>query len=267
MNFIYQKLSILVLLILFYINFVNANTFIAKENNHIIVQSGDINLPHSPFSTFKILLALIGFESEILTSPTSPLVLFTLEIDQKYVTFYDPDKHPKMQMWKKNHTPETWMKYSVVWFSRYITHQLSMEKFTYYVNLLNYGNLNVLGDETKENDGLMNAWLGSSLKITPLQQLEFIEKLASKKLPITINAQNNTIAIMEDGDVFNGWKLYGKTGGTMNQGWFVGWIQKDDQRVTFVQFVEQTEEESRHTNQPCGLIARTHALQALSMLV
>ena len=33
--------------------------------------------------------------------------------------------------------------------------------------------------------------------------------------------------------------MYGKTGGGMNMGWFVGWIQKDNRTITFVQYIEQ----------------------------
>lgn len=173
------------------------NCFIAKENGKIIKQVGDCNKRYSPFSTFKIALALMGFDVGILKSAEEPRLQFTDEIKER---FGSPNKLPIMQLWYRAHTPTTWMRYSVVWFSQEITQKLGPEKFQEYTKKLNYGNADVSGTSRK-NDGIFNAWLGSSLAISALEQVEFIEKLNSRNLPISKNAQENTINLLVQGVV------------------------------------------------------------------
>lgn len=216
------------------------NCFIAKENGKIVKQVGKCDVRHSPFSTFKIALAIMGFDAGILENADSPEVKFTPEIDKKYITYFDPQKFPNMLLWKRNQTPKSWMRDSIVWYSRFITHKLGAEKFQDYVNKFNYGNKNVAGDPGK-NNGLMDAWIQNSLKISPMEQIEFIEKLVTKTLPVTKEAQEKTIEIIKMETVYEDFQLYGKTGGG-KFGWFVGWIEKDGRRIICVQYIEQRED-------------------------
>ncbi len=126
------------------------------------------------------------------------------------------------------------MKYSVVWYSQEITKKIGLEKFRNYLVKFNYGNM----DASKDN-ALQSAWLGDSLKIFPIEQVEFIEKLVENKLPISKRAQENTIKIIALENIYDNWKLYGKTGGSMNAGWFVGFVEKNNRRIIFAQYVEQ----------------------------
>ncbi|MDF3047621.1 MAG: hypothetical protein K0R73_739 [Candidatus Midichloriaceae bacterium] len=214
--------------------------FIAKEDGRIVKQLGKCAKRHSPVSTFKIALAVIGFDAGILTSPKAPVIKVTPEIEKNYFIHYNPKKHPIMLFWKQAQTPQSWMHNSVIWYSLYITHQLGIEKFQEYVNKLNYGNKNVAGDHVKK-DGLMASWIDGSLEISPLEQVQFIEKLANNTLPLSKTAQENTIKIIKMESIFDGWQLYGKTGGGIKMGWFVGWVEKDGRRIEFAQYVEQPE--------------------------
>ena len=77
----------------------------------------------------------------------------------------------------------------------------------------------------------------------------FLNKLVSNSLPVSINAQEKTRSIMYSEDLEDGWQLYGKTGNgpqldvhgnkiqDRQAGWFVGFIQKGDVVITFVQFI------------------------------
>lgn len=119
-----------------------------------------------------------------------------------------------------------------------ITAQLGKEKFQNYVNLFDYGNKDVSGAPGK-NDGLLNGWLGTSLKISPAEQVQFLEKLISNSLGVSIDAQEKTKEIMDRKEEWNGWKLYGKTGGGLkNDGWFVGWIEKKGQHIIFAYYLD-----------------------------
>ncbi|MCE2992271.1 MAG: serine hydrolase [Candidatus Jidaibacter sp.] len=171
------------------------NSFIAKEGGKIVKQIGKCEKRHSPFSSFKIPLAVIGFDSGILISPEAPAVEVTPEIEKNYFIHYNPKKYPGMLFWKETQTPQSWMRNSVVWYSLYITHKLGMKKFQEYANKLNYGNKNVIGDPVKK-DGLMGSWIDGSIEISPLEQVEFIENLANIKLPVSKAAQENTLQII-----------------------------------------------------------------------
>ncbi len=214
------------------------NCFVAKENGKIVKQEGKCDQRHSPFSTFKIPLALMGFDSGVLSTLQEPLVKFTQEIKKNFEPWYYPQNHPIQRFGTRAQTPASWMKYSVIWYSHYITQKLGVEKFQKYVNQFNYGNKDLSGTPEK-NDGLLSSWLQNSLQITPLEQVAFIEKLSNRKLPTSKQAQENTIKLIEMENVWDDWKLYGKTAGGKPAGWFVGWVEKGHRRIVFAQYIEQ----------------------------
>lgn len=85
--------------------------------------------------------------------------------------------------------------------------------------------------------GLTTAWLSSSLKISLREQVGFIQKLVRGELPISSHAIRMTTSLLLLDELSGGWKLFGRTGhGTaanLEIGWFVGWIQKDDDAFIF----------------------------------
>lgn len=212
------------------------NCFIALENNQIIEQIGKCKTRHTPASTFKIALALMGFDSGILISPDEPLIEFTKERRKRIGKLYYPKKFPNMLWSELPQTPSSWMFNSVIWYSQEITEKLGEKRFEEYTKKLNYGNMNVSGSP-KENNGLLRSWIYSSLKISPLEQVNFLNQLSRKELPLSIQAQENTIAIIKLENINDGWLLYGKTGGGKT-GWFVGWVEKDNRRIVFAQYFE-----------------------------
>jgi len=213
-------------------------TFVAKEKGQIVKQIGPIAQRHSPLSTFKIPLVLMGFDSGILESKDSPRLTFSPELEKNFGSWYNPN-YIFFQLWRRDHTPQTYLEYSVIWFSHYITQNLGMERFKAYVEKLSYGNRDVSGTPGK-NNGLFDSWLDTSLQISPLEQAEFIECLVTNTLPLSKDAQQKTREILYKQDIWDGWKLYGKTGGGRgNQGWFVGWIEKNDRRIAFAHYLER----------------------------
>lgn len=213
------------------------NCFLAKENGKLIKQEGACTKRHSPFSTFKVPLALMGFESGFLKTSSDPLLKFSDALKEQLGELHQPQKYPIMLLHEKDQTPATWMQYSVIWYSQEIAKNLGIDKFQAYANKLNYGNKDVSGTPGKSN-ALLSSWIGSSLQISPLEQLEFIDKLSKQELPLSSNAQNHTKELIALENLPNDWKLYGKTGGSRNAGWFIGWIEKDDRRIAFTQYIE-----------------------------
>ncbi len=216
--------------------------FIAKEKNQVLKTEGDCDKRYAPMSTFKIPLSLIGFDSGILVDELNPVWPFK----EGYVDW--------REVWKQDQTPKSWMKESCVWYSQVLTTKLGMKKFQAYVTKFDYGNKDLSGDKG-QNNGLTNAWLSSSLQISAIEQVAFLEKMLTGKLPIKPHAIAMTKNILFVEGLKNGWKFYGKTGmgsllnadGTKNpdlyHGWFIGWIEKGDRRIIFSNHIEDDKKE------------------------
>ena len=130
-----------------------------------------------------------------------------------------------------------------------VTQALGKEKFADYVAAFDYGNEDVSGDRAKDN-GLTRSWLSSSLRISPLEQIDFLTRLVGRKLPVSAHAFEMTKAILKEHNLPNGWSVRGKTGagysigadGTPDRkrpfGWFVGWAKKDGRTIVFARLSE-----------------------------
>lgn len=214
------------------------------KSSAILHEDGDCKTRYGAQSTFKIPLALMGFDSGILKDAHTP------EWD------YKPEYNADLESHRHPTDPTRWEKESVVWFSQQLTTQLGAEKFKNYVDAFNYGNKDISGDAGKKN-GLTNAWLSSSLKIAPIEQVAFIGKMLDKKFKISPEAYDNTLAIIPQfkaGD----WTVHGKTGtgfahkdkGTIDraaqQGWFVGWAENGGRKILFAKFIADDKKEKTY---------------------
>lgn len=211
------------------------------KTQKILKQEGDACSNRiAPCSTFKIALSLMGFESGILKDEKNPV----WQYDNKYLII-QPHMLPS---WKSPHNPTDWIHDSCVWFSQVLTQKLGMEKFKHYVQILNYGNQDLSGDPGK-NNGLTHAWLSSSLKISPHEQLQFLQKMLTRQFPFSKHTYDMTEHILYVTKLSNGWDLHGKTGsgrqfhpdGSIDEqrsiGWYIGWVTKDGRTIIFVKNV------------------------------
>lgn len=241
--------------------FAKTKCFLVYENGRELAREGDAcKSRHSPCSTFKIAIALMGYDAGILIDEHHPLLPFKAG----YL-----DWNPA---WKKPHDPMMWMKNSTVWYSQVVTKKLGEKKFQAYLKKFNYGNQDASGDASM-NNGLTESWLSSSLKISPKEQILFLQKLLDEKLPVSKQAQEMTKNIIFVQEI-EGWKIFGKTGsgdfydanGELNPkkqiGWFVGWATKDDRSVIFAHYVEDEEK----LGYAGGRIAREDVLKKLPAL-
>lgn len=185
----------------------------------------------APDSTFKIVLSLMAFNEGIINQDT----IFKWDGKKGVLPTHDQDQ-----------TPLTWLKYSVVWVSQQITPQLGLARIKRYLADFNYGNQDFNGDAGK-NNGLQYAWLSSSLKISALEQLNFLNAMLSDKLHVSKKSIINTKRNMYQGKLDNGADYYGKTGSgrhghneresnpsPLRDGWFVGFIEMGSQQYIFV---------------------------------
>lgn len=180
----------------------------------------------SPASTFKIALSLMGYDAGVLKDESTPL----WEYQEHHDDYRSLIKVPQ--------APSSWIKNSIIWYSRILATELGLEQIQNYLDLLEYGNKDMTG-------GLTKAWLGSSLKISPKEQVNFIQKMVPKKLTIGSDAIEKTKLLLFKEELADGSRLYGKTGlsdsGDEKILWLVGWIEKDDLFFPFAYVLREKE--------------------------
>lgn len=205
----------------------------------IVFKKGNCEERVTPASTFKIPLAVMGYDSGFLKDAQNP----TLPFHKGYADWGGDN-------WKQPTDAARWLKYSVVWFSQQITAAIGEDKLTEYARQFHYGNADFSGDPGK-NNGLERAWIASSLKISPVEQVAFLGKLATRQLPVSDHAIDETLKVVEGKELKNGWFAQGKTGMAYPRnadysldynhpwGWYVGWATKGDQTYVFARLIKE----------------------------
>ena len=97
-----------------------------------------------------------------------------------------------------------------------------------------YGNMDTTG-------GIDKFWLTGELRITPLEQIDFLTRLHDNKLPFSKRSIDITKKIMVVKDSAN-YTLRAKTGWSeqegMQIGWYVGYIEKSNNVYYFANCVQ-----------------------------
>ena len=170
----------------------------------------------APNSTYKIYNALFGLEKDIITPENS-------FIKWNGITY-------PFEAWNKDQILSSAMSASVNWYFGYIDEQLGETSVQEYLHKIGYGNEDLSGN-------FSSYWMESSLKISPIEQVELLTRLQNQNLgftPENVNAVKNAIHISSSS--FG--NFYGKTGtGRVNgqdiNGWFIGFIENRDNTYFF----------------------------------
>ncbi len=173
-----------------------------------------------PASTFKIMNAMIGLETGVIP-------------DENYVIQWD-GTHYQVPEWNRDHTLKSAVQYSVVWYFQELARRVGKENIQHYVDAVGYGNKDISGN-------LDSFWLDGSLRISADQQVEFLKRLYTGKLPFSERSMTivKDLIIQEKTDTYT---LRGKTGSVVRvdkyQGWFVGWLETKDNVYFFATNLE-----------------------------
>lgn len=170
----------------------------------------------APASTYKIYIALAGLDSGIITPERSQIS-------------WDGQKNG-LDAWNADQTLESAMQHSVNWYFQAIDAQLGLPAIQDYVRQIGYGNQQVNGDTAAY-------WLNSSLKISPVEQVEMLRKLYDNEFPFSpenVETVKNSIRLFSTAEG----SFYGKTGteavdGQNISGWFIGFLEKDGHTYFF----------------------------------
>ena len=170
----------------------------------------------APNSTYKIYDALFGLEEEIITPENSFIA-------------WNGETYP-FEAWNADQTLQSAMNSSVNWYFESVDEQLGAANISNYIEEIGYGNENISGD-------FSTYWMESSLKISPIEQVELLTRLQNNSLgfaPENINAVKDAICLSSsDAGTFYGKTGTGRVNGQDVNGWFIGYIETADNTYFF----------------------------------
>jgi beta-lactamase class D len=197
-------------------------TFVARKSGEALIIASDnvrSRQPMLPASTFKIPNSLIAIETGVV----------------------DPDKDVfkwdgvvrAYPLWNQDHTLRSAMSASAVPVYQEIARRIGAVRMQKYLNAFDYGNRNIGG-------GIDRFWLSGDLRIDPLQQIAFIDKLVRGSLPLsqrTMDLGRDIMPVTKAGNAV----IRAKTGligvdeksAHPSVGWLVGWAETSGSATVF----------------------------------
>jgi beta-lactamase class D len=196
-------------------------TFVGyKVDDYLIVasdknRSGEAMLPAS---TFKIPNSLIALETGVVADT------------DKEVFKWDGVKR-SIEPWNKDHTLRSAFAASAVPVYQDIARRIGAERMQKYLDLFEYGNRDIGG-------GIDQFWLTGDLRIDPMQQVDFVDRLRRGVLPVSKRSQDlvrDILVVTKVGDSIIRAKsgLLGAESGKPSLGWMVGWAEKGSAQTVF----------------------------------
>jgi beta-lactamase class D len=196
-------------------------TFVGyKVEDYLVIasdkdRSGEAMLPAS---TYKVPNSLIALETGVVEDP------------DKDIFKWDGMKR-SIEAWNRDHTLRSAIAASAVPVYQEIARRIGQERMQKYVDLFEYGNRNIGG-------GIDQFWLTGDLRIDPVQQVDFVDRLRRGALPISKRSQDlvrDILPVTKVGDAAIKAKsgLLGAEVGKPSLGWLVGWAEKGSAQTVF----------------------------------
>lgn len=179
-----------------------------------------------PASTFKIPHLLIAMETGVVH-----------DVEQVYP--WDGRRRP-ISAWNADHTVREAVQISSVPVFQAIARSIGRDRMGDWLNRIGYGNADVSG-------GIDRFWLDGGLRVTPLQQVDFVERLLLGTLPASTRAQIAARDVVPGERMACSVTVHGKTGWARQGldgndgpdiGWWVGWVELPREVWLFATAVE-----------------------------
>lgn len=198
--------------------------FSLKEDRYLIYNEEKSMQRVSPDSTYKIYSALIGLEEKGIT-PNDSAMQWNGKLNE-------------YKEWNQDQTLDTAMKDSVNWYFEALDRKIGEDTLTAYLERLNYGNKDLSG-------GTGKYWIESSLKISPIEQVDLLRSFYLNEQhfnPVNVETVKSAITLEKKGESM----LYGKTGtgiinGEVVNGWFIGFVETNDDTWFFATNIQDDE--------------------------
>jgi beta-lactamase class D len=198
-----------------------AGTFVGyKVDDYLVIasdknRSGEAKLPAS---TFKIPNSVIALETGVVSDPDKDVFKWDGVVRS-------------IEAWNRDHTMRSAIAASVVPVYQEIARRIGAERMQKYLDLMEYGNRDIGG-------GLDQFWLTGNLRIDPVQQVDFVDRLRRGALPVSKRSQElvrDILPVTKVGDSVIRAKsgLLGAELGRPSLGWMVGWAEKGSEQTVF----------------------------------
>ena len=172
-----------------------------------------------PASTFKIPNTLIALETGVADGAD-----FGLKWDSSIA----PRRDWWPSSWAKDHTLRTALANSAVWYYQELARRIGPARMQEYVDRFEYGNRDISG-------GIDTFWLTGELRISPIEQVEFLERFHSGQLGLSERRSEiaRGLLVIDQGAGYRlsgktGWASFGEPGSTRGVGWLVGYVERGD---------------------------------------
>jgi len=191
-----------------------------NNDNYVIFDSARCSVRFTPASTFKIANSIIGLETGVIP-------------DENFVIPWDSVKR-NIEAWNHDLDMKTAIKVSAVPYYQKLAGLVGEKRMQEFITKLGYGNMDISG-------GIDQFWLNGKLRISQFEQIKFLVKLYNDSLPVSKRTMGivKSIILLEDTLRY---KLRAKTGWgnqeNVDIGWFVGWIEKNDNVYFFATNIE-----------------------------
>ena len=171
-----------------------------------------------PASTFKIPNSVIALETGVVADPDKDI-------------FKWDGVTRSIEAWNKDHTLRSAIAVSAVPVYQEIARRIGAEQMQKYLDLFAYGNRDIGG-------GIDQFWLTGNLRIDPVQQIDFVDRLRRGVLPVGKRSQElarDILPVTKVGDATIRAKsgLVGAERGQPSLGWLVGWAEAGSQQTVF----------------------------------
>ncbi|MBD1915972.1 class D beta-lactamase [Leptolyngbya sp. FACHB-60] len=173
-----------------------------------------------PASTFKILNSLIALETGVIANDVAVLTWDGIE--------------RMIPTWNQDLNLRRAFNLSAVWFYQVLARRVGHDRMQQWVSEAGYGNQAIGSPEAIDS-----FWLEGDLRITPQQQIEFLQRLHRNELPFS----EETVATVKDimiAERTPDYTLRAKTGwaglGEADQpqiGWYVGYLERGENVYLF----------------------------------
>ncbi|MEL6944241.1 MAG: class D beta-lactamase [Bacteroidota bacterium] len=178
-----------------------------------------------PASTFKIANSIIALETGVVENDS---------------TLFAWDGEPRgMRVWEQDLILGEAFHRSCVPCYQEVARKIGAERMNDHLQKMEYGEIVV------DSSNIDLFWLQGDSRISPMQQIDFLQRFYEEKLPISERTTGimKKMIVMEHSDDY---KLSGKTGWSIrdghNNGWFVGYLEKGERLYFFATNVDPQEE-------------------------
>ncbi len=201
-------------------------TFVAldlKRNRMTMTDETRARRPELPASTYKIPHALIALETGAVADTDTEIIHWDGVMRD-------------IPQWNQDHTLRSAMRWSVVPVFQQIARRIGSERMQKYVDAFDYGNRDIGGAPIDK------FWLEGNLRITPVEQIEFLRRLYLDELPVsprTLSLVKDIIPVEKTERA----TIHAKTGavgrnGKLVLGWLVGYAERGEDITLFAMNID-----------------------------